>query len=436
MVDSMLQKSGRNVHDPIETLDQDLLGRQVLAETILNRLASEDVGVLGIYGGWGTGKSSLLKLICELNEKCVLQAARRDIQIEIIDAWKYESLGSLLIPIIVRLKKLTGDIALQASWQRIIKRAFATASLTVVDAMLKKVAALDRQNIKENLQLVQQHEKQNDHSAILLKWKDWSDDVEGTENAFRAVINSILTQHGYSRLVLCIDNLDRCSPETAISLLESVKNFLTVSGCVWVFAVDSEVIASYIDKKYEGTAVNGYSFLDKIIPEQYHLALSPTLDWEKMNSLLGSVAGRDSDAEINISKIPQIPRLLVPRRLIKSARKVADFYRNPKVGVSPETIIALSLLYHTWPDFYQRLTSASKEHIQGMLDNFFQKKNQSQGGSSAEKPKLPLPLDDKFLQDKELVYFIQRVFSGYDATSSDRFVHQIITGLTGLRETG
>jgi hypothetical protein len=105
------------------------------------------------------------------------------------------------------------------------------------------------------------------------------------------------------------------------------------------------------------------------------------------------------------------------------------------VGVSPETVMALSLLYHTWPDFYQRLTSASKEHIRGILDNFFSK-IQTKGEPTTEKSKSLIPLDDKFLQDKELVYFIQTVFGGFDAASSDRYVLEIITGLRGLRETG
>jgi predicted KAP-like P-loop ATPase len=95
--------------------------------------------------------------------------------------------------------------------------------------------------------------------------------VESTQRAFCELIqvslNGLEKEEGYKlkRIVFCIDNLDRCAPENAINLLESVKNFLIVPGCTWVFAVDSEVIASYINKKYEDTAVNGYDYLDKII---------------------------------------------------------------------------------------------------------------------------------------------------------------------------
>lgn len=43
-------------------------------------------------------------------------------------------------------------------------------------------------------------------------------------------------------LLFLIDDLDRCLPEKAVEMLESIKQFLEVPGCAFVLAVDDEII--------------------------------------------------------------------------------------------------------------------------------------------------------------------------------------------------
>ena len=72
--------------------------------------------------------------------------------------------------------------------------------------------------------------------------------------------------------------------------------------------------------------MDGNSYLDKIIPEQYHLSPSPGIDRANIVNLLRYAAG-NTTLDFNEENIPQIPRVLVPRRLMKSAAKYSDFYR-------------------------------------------------------------------------------------------------------------
>ena len=426
-----------NIHDPI-TIDKDdiekrdILKRRHLAYRILNRLGEDDCpSVLGVYGGWGTGKTSLMNLLIDNNKQ-----NNTNLHIEEIDAWKYESSDGLLIPIVVRLRKLAGDGDLPDVWRVIAKRALATTALSLADVVLKKFD-IDRKQIKDTYDEVVLNDSKESFISVLKEWEEASDDIEDTNDAFQKIIGWAEKNLGGKRIVLCIDNLDRCSPENVVRLLESVKVFFNESRkCIWLFVMDSDIVASYINQKYNGTGIDGYSYLDKIIPEQYHLSLSPTTDGSLIASLLRYASGEDAQHQIDISKIPQIPKILVPRRLIKSAKKFSDYYKNGQVsqGVPPEIIMALSMLYHSWPDFYQRLSSASKEHIKGILENFFQKDPKKPVEARAKN--VNIPMDEKFLQDKELVYFLQTVFAGYNSNSSERYVIDIVNGLGGLRKGG
>jgi hypothetical protein len=206
--------------------------------------------------------------------------------------------------------------------------------------------------------------------------------------------------------------------------------------------MDSEVIASYVNHKYEGTKMDGNSYLDKIIPEQYHLSLSPTIDGRNIAELLQYVVGDNVPGFVFDDQvvIPQLPRVLVPRRLIKSAGKFLDFYKTfdqHGASVPPNTVFNLALLYHTWPDFYQRFSSASETHICGILDNFFsgEKSEQMQGGPVNTTSRNTLPLLKDYAENQDLTYFLKTVFDEYQ-TRKAAYVDEIINGIRGLRMTG
>lgn len=430
----------RDVHAPIEDENYDFLGRKRLARKVYIRLSDANCPpAIGIYGGWGTGKSSVLKLIYRMNDKEIQSG--NGLFIKEIDAWAYELVGSLFSPIIVTLKTLAEkEFVSGISAQKYMKRLRKFVLLGASDVVLRKLGL----SLEDAKKLIADAETESADGINYLDWKNVVDDAESTRNAFKELINVALLglkkegKYRSDRIVFCIDNLDRCSPENAIHLLESIRNFLSVPGCIWVLAVDSDVIASYVFKKYDDAAVDGYSYLDKIVPEQYHLSLSPTMDREGIVKLLNSVEGfsNESRVSIEVEKIPQIPKVLVPRRLIKSVSKFYEYYKDPlEVSPSRDMLLKLSFLYHTWPAFYQRLSSASKEHIRGILDNFIQKK-QDKTAASPEKKAMLVSLDSKFLDDKELVYFIQLVFDKYDGESSDRYINDIIDGIKALRQVG
>lgn len=434
-----------SIHDPItinkdDIERRDILERRHLAGRILKRLGEEDCpSVLGIYGGWGTGKTSLLNLMCGLNKVELPQNKEKKVHVEIIDAWKYEGTGNLLIPIIVKLRELSGVKEFIQAWKVMTKRVVALTGLSLIEIALKTASPIGIADIDELYAKIKGKEDKS-YATVLLDWEHVVDDMSQEQDAFKIIVDLVNKAQNCGRLVLCIDNLDRCTPENVIILLESIKLFLSVSNCVWVFAMDSEVIASYVDQKYSGTYMDGYSYLDKIIPEQYHLSLSPMRDGRNIVKLLRYAAGDNiADFDFGEEKIPQIPKVLVPRRLIKSARKFTDFYNAPqRGGVSPDMVLYLTLLYHTWPDFYQRLSSASRNHICAVLDNFFPKESLEsiQSGSSGKRLEEIVTLDKKYAEDRDLFHFLTMTFKDYASSQKLVFVDELIDGMIGLRLIG
>ena len=130
-----------DIHQPISKIGEDLLGRSEIARVILKCLASRDCPEsIGIYGGWGTGKTSLLNLIKHLNYT-EAAALALPLEIEIIDIWPHEQVNSLLAPVITRLlSKLNGTSVLQEAAPAAARVLIATG-LVMTDVVLKQLGS-------------------------------------------------------------------------------------------------------------------------------------------------------------------------------------------------------------------------------------------------------------------------------------------------------
>jgi hypothetical protein len=215
-----------------------------------------------------------------------------------------------------------------------------------------------------------------------------------------------------------------------VRLLESVKNFLHAPNCVWVFAMDSGVVASYIDRKYAGTQMDGNSYLDKIVAEQYHIPPISDQDMNQLHRFLTAVqpSNRHLLPKIDLQQIPQLPEVLVPRRLLKTAHKFYEAYTGDlKMGTTadPEIVFLLILLYNTWPAFYERFSSGKTEHVRGILLNFM---------DQAEGPAKPIPLSEKFTTDSALKHYVNQGFM--DGQDLDMRCASLAGCMTWLHEVG
>ena len=110
------------------------------------------------------------------------------------------------------------------------------------------------------------------------------------------------------RIYFFIDDLDRLKPQIAVELLECMKNFLDCEGCVFVLAIDQEVIERGLRSKYGEDFDRDYAkrasqFFDKIIQVPFNL---PTYSYKLKGYveelLKNSVIGDEPDEFVKIIK--------------------------------------------------------------------------------------------------------------------------------------
>ncbi|RLI99245.1 MAG: hypothetical protein DRP06_03850 [Candidatus Aenigmatarchaeota archaeon] len=162
---------------------------------------------------------------------------------------------------------------------------------------------------------------------------------------------------GNKKIVIFIDDLDRCAPDKVLEILESIKVFLDIEGFVYVFGINPEVVEKAIEMKYKDMGINGEDYLEKIIQIPFKI---PDWNKEELNKCLEKMY-EDIDSkykdtfekykDIILEVIKKTPRQL--KRFINSYICEQEVFKNEKLDL--EMHLVLTILKFKWYDFYSKL---------------------------------------------------------------------------------
>ncbi|MCF6283221.1 MAG: KAP family NTPase [Candidatus Polarisedimenticolaceae bacterium] len=117
--------------------------------------------------------------------------------------------------------------------------------------------------------------------------------------------------HHDGRLIIYIDDLDRCSPEHAVEIIEAVNLFLETRRCIFVLGMDYKLISSSIEIKY--------SEISKEFSKQHELESHHGGDEEAVEPVIQRHQGY---GEFFLEKIIQVP-ISVPGMTPEETEKFA-----------------------------------------------------------------------------------------------------------------
>lgn len=127
------------------------------------------------------------------------------------------------------------------------------------------------------------------------------------KNKFQNAVDEKIKKENKNRVVIFVDDLDRLQPEKAVELLEVLKLFLECKNCVFIIAVDYDVVTRGIRQKYgiDVSEEKGKSFFDKIIQLPFKV---PVAQYDIENYVLKSLANMNitvssSDIKLFVSLI-------------------------------------------------------------------------------------------------------------------------------------
>ncbi|MFH0800529.1 MAG: P-loop NTPase fold protein [Pseudomonadota bacterium] len=236
---------------------------------------------LGVFGNWGAGKSSLLKLI-----ENGLQSDGADRLVINFDAWLYQGYDdarAALLEVIARNlhKAVKDNESLLQKTKRLLARVdgfrmlgFIAEGVALVHGvptggiLYRGVSAIS--NLTDGIQGEEYQDLTRSASEVIGEVKKLikppPDETPPQQiEAFRKEYSEILNELG-KPLIVIIDNLDRCLPSNAIHTLEAIRLFLFLPNTAFVIAADEEMIRIAVAEYFKGSSGRHHiDYLDKLI---------------------------------------------------------------------------------------------------------------------------------------------------------------------------
>lgn len=268
----------------------DYLNFDYIIDAVVKLVLDEDLSPssIGLYGDWGRGKSSLMKMV----EQHLTSMDGKSILCIRFNGWLFEGYedaktalcGTILESIHKKegissqvkgkVKKLWNKVDVQKILGKGIRYGldyFMTGGvLSLTDFTISQITNA----LKKNVENVTDEEIAN----ALRSLKTDSNIRKDIKN-FHDEFEKILKETNIKHLVIFIDELDRCSPETILDIIEAMRLFLFAKGTSFVIGADQRLIEYAIKTKYKEVIGNnldiGREYMEKVI--QYPVNI-PALD--------------------------------------------------------------------------------------------------------------------------------------------------------------
>ena len=323
-----LTPTNENVYN---SLINDSIGRGEFVRQFVKMLnAIEDNCTIALEGNWGSGKTFFVKQVKmvldahnpnyqpvngflteerrkEIKEKCSefnAEDGSTELKPQLCvyyDAWQNDNDEDPILSLVYSIVKETGS---DFSFDK-------KPTLDICSELINLVCDKDISKLIKVL-------KGENALDLIKKTKDEADKVS-------EFVQSLLPEVG-ERLIVFVDELDRCKPSYAVKLLEKIKHYFLDEEITFVFSVNINELQHTIKKHY-GSDFDATRYLDRFFDlraalpkfdlEKYYASIGFELNENMFNYVCASVINKYQFEMRNIAKYIRLAKIAVP----KSVRK-------------------------------------------------------------------------------------------------------------------
>ena len=352
----------------------DQLDRRGLVRCITEVIAKDQPPqVFGLHGDWGSGKTSTLRAIrYQLTGHDAFDEKPADLDPSLhsghvvsvwFEAWRYQNETT---PIVALIQEIRRELSLAS---RVSAEAKKLGSVTVsalldsVDKVAKLIGWESAPLAPQKIQSIGEQWEREHHAAALA--------TDSVQEVLTQAITRLLPaqRRGFPkpRVVVFIDDLDRCSAEAAFRLLEGLKIYLNLPNCVFVLGMNqqmvTEAIAERLKKDDKDTAVllRAEAYLEKLCSNIWRLPLPA----DPVSYFIGLVDNQDARTALAKARAAGTGQLPGPSFLPPNPRRLralANVYNRLRHNAVKDNytidmnlrVLVVAYVYQFHADLFQR----------------------------------------------------------------------------------
>lgn len=352
---------------PIENNSDDKLKMSRYGTVLSNFIKHSDTPLtVGLQGEWGTGKTSMLYMLLE-------HFKRENVATSWVNTWEYsmfrnpsETTPAILKGMLTNLKlscENEGRWTIEEKSKDSVKKVFKFLG-NVANQVISNQTGVDINSAVSN-----------ETAAIEQA------EIAEIKKEIEVIISKLIddTSNPYRKVVFLVDDLDRIPPEQAVEVLESLKNLFDVPNCVFVLAIDYDVVVKGLESKFgkktEENEREFRSFFDKIIQVPFSMPTG-TYDMgnllsEKLTSISIAIPEDLNEAYTNVVRYTigfnprSLKRYINSFSLLRSLRNsdfeddAAEFGDNEPDAEDDLILFAMIGVQISYPKIFRLITQMS-----------------------------------------------------------------------------
>ena len=285
---------------PISKLEEDYLRIEKYAISLSKFIQQSDTPItIGLQGEWGTGKTSLMSLLLEqFND----EANRNEIASSWVNTWEYSMFKGAkeTTPSVLKgmLDKLKDSCKERGVWtlKDDAKSTFNKAGKFLSGIANQVVANQTGINVKD---------------AVDSNSESYVAEIAEVKKMISGLIQELINdeKNPVKKVGFFVDDLDRILPSDAVEVLESLKNIFDIPNCVFILAIDYDVVVKGLESKFGPKTKENErefrSFFDKIIQVPFTM---PVGAYDISSFLKNKLA--ELNVEINDEEVSQITKIV------------------------------------------------------------------------------------------------------------------------------
>lgn len=254
-----------------DAFDKDALDRKSYATNIINIInacrsypKSNDNKsyVIGINASWGSGKTYFDKLLIDFLDQ---NKEKLNIHSVYYDAWTNDFWDNAFEPFFAQLinSKVLNWEVFKSDTQDILKSATKIIALGIKGFSNKIIEDIfDTGTLDEiSSECKKMWDNASDDKYQASKYfEEYSNFVKAI-SALRSFLENAVEKSG-GKIVIFVDELDRCKPTFAIQTLEIVKHLFNIEGLVFIFSLDLEQLSYCVQSVY-GEKIDSIAYLER-----------------------------------------------------------------------------------------------------------------------------------------------------------------------------